>query len=243
MSTLGAADADGVPDDEHAGPPADRSRRTLGLTAVVLAVAALALWGSSRGTWVSATWSDPLRGTVVATASGAETEPVLVPWALLALAAIAGVLATSGWGRRLVGVVVALAGLVAVWRAGAGFVAPEPAALPAAARRPGTVAGVESAVGWPLLAAFGAVLMLTAGAVVTWRAGTLPRLGARYEAPRLGATAASTPAAATTGDPAPPVRVDADRQLWDALDEGRDPTDTGEAPPTTDPSGRRGGRP
>lgn len=231
-----------------------RPRRTLGVVVVALLVSALALWSSSRGTWVTATWSDPLSvcwprcGSVVATATGAETEPVLVPWALLALAAVAGVLATSGWGRRIVGVVLALAGLLALWRAASGLVPPAPEALPAAARRPGTAAGVDAAVAWPLLATAGAVLMLVAGAVVALRAATLPRLGARYEAPQVGAGTPHAPSGeAVLETAASPEPLDEDRQLWAALDEGRDPTvepsgGVEEAPSVTDRLGRRGGQ-
>ena len=39
--------------------------RLLGLAVVGLLLGALALWGASRGTWLTATWEVPLRGTVV----------------------------------------------------------------------------------------------------------------------------------------------------------------------------------
>jgi uncharacterized membrane protein (TIGR02234 family) len=226
-----------------------RGPRTLGLVVVSLVVAAAALWAASRGSWWTVTWSDPLRGTVVARASGAEAEPVLVPWALLALAAVAGVLATAGWGRRVVGAVVALAGLVALWRGLAGLAAPGPAGLPAAARRAGTVAGVEVTVWWPLLAALGALVMTGAGVVVTWRAGELPRLGARYDAPAPGRTPGGSGASSGTGeqDRRPRRPADPDQELWQALDEGRDPTvePGGASPPAAsevERGGRRGGR-
>lgn len=223
-------------------PPRPRSPRTLGLVVVSLVAAAAALWAASRGSWLTVTWADPLRGSVVARASGAEAEPVLVPWALLALAAVAGVLATTGWGRRVVGVVVALAGLVALWRGLAGLAAPAPGGLPAAARRVGTVAGVEVTVWWPLLAALGALLMTVAGVLVTWRAGALPRLGARYDAPTPGRTPGATSAAGES-DRRPRRPADPDQQLWEALDEGRDPTaEPGEAAPGTAPGAERGGR-
>lgn len=210
----------------------DPGRRTLGYVVVVLLAAALALWGGSRGTWVTVTWADPLRGDVVATASGAETEPVLVPWALLALAAVAGVLATSGWGRRAVGAVVALAGLVALWRGLAGLATPPPEALPAPARRPGTPSVIDAAVAWPLLAALGGLLLAGAGALTVWRGKGMPRLGARYDAPGTPGTARVEEGGAAS----PPRRAaDEDQQLWDALDEGRDPTAEAE-------DGARGGR-
>jgi uncharacterized membrane protein (TIGR02234 family) len=196
-----------------AGPagraPRRPGARLLGLAVVGLLLAAVALWGASRGTWLTATWEVPLRGRVVATASGADTEPVLVPWALLALAAIGGLLATSGWGRRAVGVIVGVAGLWALLQAVSGLVAPAPSLLPAPARQPGRALGVDVTLAWPLLAALGGALLLVAGALVAARGSVMPRLGARYDAP-TGRTRGRPP--------------DEDRTLWEALDAGEDPT-------------------
>ncbi|MCD2197774.1 Trp biosynthesis-associated membrane protein [Actinomycetospora endophytica] len=204
------------------GPAAPSPRRPgsrlLGLAVVGLLLGALALWGASRGTWLTATWEVPLRGTVVATADGADTEPVLVPWALLALAAIGGLLATSGWGRRVVGVIVGVAGLWALLRAVSGLAAPAPALLPASARQAGRAVGVAVTPVWPLLGALGGLLLLAVGALVAARGSVMPRLGARYDAP--GGRARARP-------------EDDERGLWEALDAGEDPT-TG--PPAADPS-------
>lgn len=201
--------------------------RLLGLAVVGLLLAAVALWGASRGTWLTATWEVPLRGRVVATASGADTEPVLVPWALLALAAIGGLLATSGWGRRAVGVIVGVAGLWALLQAVSGLAAPAPSLLPAPARQAGRALGVQVTVVWPLLAALGGVLLVVVGALAAVRGSVMPRLGARYDAP--------------TGRPRERPR-DEDRSLWEALDAGEDPTSV---PPPSEPgvSGSAGGAP
>ncbi|MEJ2870139.1 Trp biosynthesis-associated membrane protein [Actinomycetospora sp. OC33-EN08] len=188
--------------------PAPGGPRLLGLAVAGLLLAAVALWGASRGTWLSATWDVPLRGRLVVTATGADTEPVLVPWALLALAAIGGLLATSGRGRRAVGVVVGLAGLWALLRALSGLAAPPADALPAAARRAGRVVDVSASVVWPLLGGLGGLLLVGVGVLVALRGAVMPRLGARYDAP--GA--------------ARPRPADEDRSLWEALDAGEDPT-------------------
>jgi uncharacterized membrane protein (TIGR02234 family) len=201
-----------------AGPaPRRPGSRLLGLAVVGLLLGALALWGASRGTWLTATWEVPLRGTVTATADGADTEPVLVPWALLALAAIGGLLATSGWGRRAVGVIVGLAGLWAVLRAVSGLAAPAPGLLPASARQAGRALGVAVTPVWPLLAALGGLLLVAAGALVAARGSVMPRLGARYDAPT--GRGRTRPA-------------DDERGLWEALDAGEDPT---VGSPTPDP--------
>lgn len=201
--------------------------RLLAAAVAALVLAAIALWGASRGTWLTATWDVPLRGRVVSTATGAEAEPILVPWALLSLAAVAGVLATSGWGRRVVGVVVAVAGLWALLRAVSGLAAPAPDALPPVVREGGRAVAVAVDPAWPLLAALGAVLLAGGGLLVAVAAPVLPRLGARYDAPGSSRR--------------PP---DPDRELWEALDAGEDPTDRpavgGHPPATDDTSGRSG---
>lgn len=193
--------------------------RLLGLAAAVLVLAALVFWAASRVTWVSAEWATPLRGRVAAGATGEDTEPVLVPWALLSLAAVAGILATSGWGRRVVGVVVALAGIAALVRAATGFATPAPDALPAPARQAGTLLTASAGVVGPLLALLAGLLLAAVGVLVVLAAPVLPRLGARYDAPG-----------------APRRARDPDRELWEALDEGHDPTTDAPAPTTSSPA-------
>ncbi len=201
--------------------------RLLGLAVVGLLLAAVALWGASRGTWLTATWDVPLRGQVIATADGADTEPVLVPWALLSLAAIGGLLATSGWGRRAVGVIVGVAGLWALLRAVSGLAAPAPSLLPAPAQQAGRALGVHVTLAWPLLAALGGLLLVVVGALVAARGSAMPRLGARYDAP--------------TGPPRARQQDD-ERSLWDAMDAGEDPT-TGPRPTEPPVSGSDGDDP
>lgn len=199
--------------------------RLLGLAVVGLLLAAAALWGASRGTWLTATWDVPLRGRVVVTASGADAEPVLVPWALLALAAVGGLLATSGWGRRAVGAVVGIAGLWALLRSLSGLAAPGPDALPAAARQAGRAVGVEVSPAWPVLGGLGGLLLIAVGLLVTLRGAAMPRLGARYDAP---------------GAPTRRRDEDEERSLWEALDAGEDPTTRPQSPTPRAPDGTDG---
>jgi uncharacterized membrane protein (TIGR02234 family) len=199
--------------------------RLLGVAVVGLLIAALALWGASRGTWLTATWDVPVRGRVVVTATGADTEPVLVPWALLALAAIGGLLATSGWGRRAVGAVVGIAGLWALLRSLSGLAAPAPDALPVAAQQAGRAVGVQASVVWPLLGGVGGLLLIGVGLLVALRGAAMPRLGARYDAP---------------GAPARRREDDEERSLWEALDAGDDPTARPQSPTPRAPDGTEG---
>ncbi|WP_147260750.1 Trp biosynthesis-associated membrane protein [Pseudonocardia hierapolitana] len=111
-----------------------RNPRVLVAVCVALVVAAGLLWG----------------------ASAAAGEPALSGLALLALAGVAGVVATAGVLRRVVGGLLAAAGLVQA---------------------------VLAAVAGPVLALPGAVVLLAAGVVALAWEPRLPRFGARYAAP------------------------------------------------------------
>jgi uncharacterized membrane protein (TIGR02234 family) len=165
---------------------------------LVLAVAAALLWLASRFTWTWSRHPTPLRGNVVDVQTGAEANPVLVPFAVLALAAIAGVLATSGWIRRIEGGLIGLAGVGVFWAGTVGLsdvFGAHPADYPA-----------WQVLGGRVLVWCAGALMLCASALVVWRSEELPRLGARY---------ASSPDT---------KRRDPDVELWQALSDGEDPT-------------------
>lgn len=120
-------------------------RRPLWIVTALLLGASAALWGSSRLPWAG------------------DAPAALVPLALLALAGIAGVLATSGWARRAVGVVIVLAGVAASWT------------------------GVDGGFGhgfWARLVALLAALALVVAGVVLVRSGhRMPKLGGSYQTP------------------------------------------------------------
>ncbi|MCT2585304.1 Trp biosynthesis-associated membrane protein [Actinophytocola sp. S1-96] len=102
--------------------------------------AAAALWGSTRLD------GGPGSGTGLA---------------LVALAGAGGAIAVGGWGRRVVGALVAVAGLLAGWRA--------------------LAADGAGAGRW--VALLGAVLLVVAGVLVVRLATRLPTMGARYASP------------------------------------------------------------
>jgi uncharacterized membrane protein (TIGR02234 family) len=164
---------------------------------VALLLGALALWGASRLAWFAEFRDEGVRGTVLYTENGEQRATALVPLALLALAGVAGVIATGGWARRLLGVVLALAGVAGVWSGVAGV------------RFGGYAAGLpvtEMLLGRGI-AVLGGILVALGGLAAIKGAGTARRLGSRYAAP--GAKKA---------------RRDPDIELWDALSEGEDPT-------------------
>ncbi len=135
------------------------------MVAVLLPAAAAALWGAARLPWGTAVRSRP--GTGVTTSvdvPGGDFAPELVPLAVFALAAVAGVLAVSGTWRRVVGVVLVPAGAVPVWT--------------------GLFRHTDTdAFGGRALAVLGGVLLLAAAVALVWRGHRMPRLGGRYRSP------------------------------------------------------------
>lgn len=179
--------------------PAHSGVRPLWTVIGLLVLGAGALWLSSRLTWSWSRELTPLRGTVVVTQNGGDVAAALVPLALVALAAVAAVLAIGGWWRRIIGALVGIAGLAAVWTGASGLPAvftAHPAGYPAS----------QVVIGHGL-AVLAGLLLVAAAVLVIRNAGRLPRMGGNYQ----------TPAVAKR-------RKDPDSELWQALSEGRDPT-------------------
>ena len=167
---------------------------------VALLLGALALWGASRLTWYAEFRDGGVRGTVLHRETGEQRAPALVPLALLALAGVAGLVATGGWARRALGAVLALAGAVAVWAGVAGL------------RFGGYAAGLpvtEMLLGRGI-AVLAGILVAAGGLAAVKGAGRAARLGTKYAAPATRKK----------------VR-DPDVELWEALTEGEDPTEAG----------------
>jgi len=132
------------------------------------------------------------RSTVVQT--GRALAPLGAAAGVAGLAAVAGVVATRGWPRRVLGMLAALFGLAAAL----------------APRGPEAVAGrvvaAETTL-WPSVGVAGGVLLLAGGVLVAVRGHRWAAMGRRYDAP----AARRGPA----GDPG---------ELWEAIDRGDDPT-------------------
>ncbi|GGM37309.1 hypothetical protein GCM10012275_05490 [Longimycelium tulufanense] len=182
------------------------ARRALWLAVVLLLGAAAALWGSSRLTWLAMTEERPGGGVATVIRQGAEQAPQLVPLALVALAAVAALVATGGWLRRGIGVLLLVVGAWALWTALSPVDSGYPGDVPVAQRAELDRARVERP--WArVLAAGGGALLLGAGAATLWWGPRMPRMGARYQAPS---------GARRQRDP--------QRRMWDAIDAGEDPT-------------------
>lgn len=181
--------------------------RRLAVTVLSLLLAALLLWVCTRTVWLRVDFAGSLRGPVTVPVTGAQLRPELGALGLAAVAAVAALIATGGWVRRALGVLVTLGGGWALWLAASVLFGSGPdAAVPP----PGSDAvpiGVPVRTGAPLLAAGAAVLLLVAGVSTVCWARSMPGMGRRYGAP---ATARAAP--------------DPDREWWSALDSGDDPT-------------------
>ena len=76
---------------------------------LALVVAAGALWGASRMTWVQITTFDGLGHPQTAALNGATWSTALIPLALVVLAAAGAALAVRGWPLRVLALLVAVA--------------------------------------------------------------------------------------------------------------------------------------
>lgn len=147
---------------------------------------------------------------------GNDAESALVALALVAIAGGLALLATRGWGRVAVGVLLIADGVLILWRSVGYLTGPsqgraQELLLPDGGHAAGVGVAdridISAHVVWPVFAVVGGVIVAVAGVIVCLRARRWPAMGARYEAP-----------AARAEEPR------GDRQLWDALDRGDDPT-------------------
>jgi len=218
------ADDTGASDPQAAVVPARAGR---GRAAAVLVLAAALTGACALPTWLHATERTVLGVDTTIEVSGGRAAPSLVAAALVLLAAVGAVALVGRAGRWLVVGAVALAGVLVV--AGAVGVLQDPQA--AARSTVVDALGVErvvadlSVTAWPWVAvAVGVLDVVLAGwlarASGTWVAGR------RYDEPRRSAHGAGD--ASRTGR----REVVDERDQWDALSRGDDPSDP------SDPSDR-----
>ncbi|MGB3353647.1 MAG: TIGR02234 family membrane protein [Mycobacterium sp.] len=180
-----------------------------------LALAAAALWGASQLTWVKVSSFDGLGHPRSADLSGATWSTALIPLALMVAAAAVAALAVRGWLLRSLAVLVAVASVgmgylaISLWvTVDVGVRAAQLAEVPVA-----DLLGTERHYGGAVVTLVAAGLSLL-GAVLLMRSATKGRSDTqRYV--RRPPTETDQPATAMS-----------ERMIWDALDEGRDPTNT-----------------
>lgn len=203
---------------------------------VLLLAGAALLWGASRLTWLEVVAFNDQSGEVARTLTGSDWQPALVPLALGALAAVAAVALVRGLAARVVGGVVVLLGVATAVLAfsAVGDVDGErvhaivtssegPARTNAGPGTSGSAAvpvwseitRVSTGPAGPAVTGLGAAAVLVAGLVVLVRPAPAVRRGDRYVTPAARREEAAE--AAETGG-------ESGRDLWQDLDDGRDPT-------------------
>jgi len=206
----------------------------------LLVVAAGALWASSRLPWVVVRSFDGLGPPKEVTLSGASWSTALLPLALLLLAAAVAALAVRGWPLRV------LAGLLAAASLAVGYLGVSLWVIPDVAVRGADLAHVSvvSLVGSERhhlgagIAVAAAVCTLIA-AVLLMRsvsdARSARESATKYAAPATRRSIARREGANGAMLEKPEATGISERMIWDALDEGRDPT---ERPRESDTEGR-----
>ena len=198
--------------DAELGPP---GRLTIRIAQVLLVIAAAGLSAASRLTWVELRTFDGLGPPKLVTLSGAEWSAALLPLALVLLATAVAALAVRGWALRMLAVMVAVASLAT------GYLAISLLVIPDVAPRGADLAhvpvlelvGSQRHYPGPVITLASAVCTL-AGAVLLMRAAASARgTATKYVTPAARRSLAR-----------PDDGVMSERMIWDALDEGEDPT-------------------
>ncbi|MBE3009451.1 Trp biosynthesis-associated membrane protein [Microbispora sp. NEAU-D428] len=202
-------------------PARDQARTARRSLLVWLAACAvgggLALLAAGR-VWVTLGTAGSPAGAGGGSLTGNDLVAWLTPAALAALAAVLAVLATRGVARRATSVVVALLGAAVAagaWDGTRGGTIAAAAAqhMTTALTSSGHISVESRPWVWPVLAAAGGLVLAVAGAAAAVLSVRWPGMSSRYE---RGAGRAGTGETARVKD--------ADRAMWDAIDEGEDPT-------------------
>jgi uncharacterized membrane protein (TIGR02234 family) len=194
-------------------------RREYGVVLLLLAAGALLLLVGFGRTWAVATTAQEGLPRIIVALTGRDLVPVGGSLPLVALAGVAGLVATRGMWRRALGALLVIVGAAgALLAAAAGLTLSDAAGAGATVDRlvgektGVVVAGVPAVTSaWWAVAVLGGVLVAIGGLLAVLHGATWPALGRRYELttrttdPHQGASAA-------------------DDSAWDLLDQGIDPT-------------------
>ena len=186
------------------------------LAQLLLVLSAVGLWAASRMPWVSVRSADGLGPERDINLAGAAWSNALLPLALLLLAAALAGLAVRGVWLRMVALLVAVTCLVLGYLGVGLFITPDVGPRGAALAGVPIVTLVESQ---RHLA--GAVITLVAAVAALVAAALLMRAAAAAAHPSSGLVPVRA-GAGSTGSAGVGI---SERGMWDALDEGRDPTD------------------
>jgi uncharacterized membrane protein (TIGR02234 family) len=178
-----------------------------------LVLAAAALWIASRMTWVEVTSFDGLGQPRTTALSGSSWSTALVPLAVLLLATTAAALAVRGWPLRV------LAVLAAITSAGTAYLAISLWLVRDVGVRASHLADAPVADLVATQRHYGGAVTTMVAAAVTLACAALLLRSATKE--RSGAARYTRRSTVPTDEPDDAM---SERQLWDALDEGLDPT-------------------
>lgn len=176
----------------------------------LVAAGGLALFAASR-IWLVATQSRqaPLP-SVVKSSTGAALQPALTAIGIVLILSILAVSVTKRIGRRIVGAMVAVCGIVLVTISFPFFGSPPESAIAQVQATGDPAQGAVSIADWaPWLSAVCGVLALAVGVLIAVRGPQWSAMSKRFERP------SSTPEQQEFRD---------SRDAWNALDQGIDPT-------------------
>ena len=184
------------------------------LAPILLVLSATALWGASRMVWVDVQSFDGLGQPKTTALTGGSWSAALVPLAAILLVAAVAPIAVRGWRLGLLALIIAGVSAVMAYMAISLWVIRDVAvrASHLAEVQVADLMGTQRHYGGAVLTLVAAIGALV-GAVLLMRSVAKPRPEVdRYERRR---SAPSPNDGASTSE----------RAIWDALDEGRDPTD------------------
>jgi uncharacterized membrane protein (TIGR02234 family) len=201
--------------------PDRAGRRTIRIAQALLVLAAAGLWAASRLTWVDLRTFDGLGPPKLITLPGAAWSSALVPLALLLLATAVAALAVRGWPLRMLALLVAVASLATGYLAISLWVIPDVAVRGAdIAHVPVlTLMGSQRHYPGPAITLATAICTLVAAVLLMRAAASARGTVTKYLTPAARRALAQ-----------PDEKTMSERMLWDALDEGRDPTDQPQEP-------------
>jgi uncharacterized membrane protein (TIGR02234 family) len=200
--------------------PARRGNAALRVAQLLLVLAAGGLWGASRLSWVLIRSFDGLGQPKEVAVTGASWSTALMPLAWVCLAAAVAAVAVRGWPLRALAVLMAAVSLAAGYLGVSMWVVRDIAlrALDIAEIPLTSLLGTDRRLTGAVLSLLAALCVLAA-AVLLMRAAAHGSGGdAKYAAPAARREAVRGRAGGAEGQEM------SERSMWDALDEGSDPT-------------------
>ncbi|MGV0625873.1 TIGR02234 family membrane protein [Mycolicibacter minnesotensis] len=214
--------------------PGRGDARALRVAQLLLVAAAAGLWGASRLPWVLIRSFDGLGQPAEIAVNGASWSTALMPLAMLCLASAVAAMAVHGWRLRVLAVLLAVVSLAGGYLAISMWVVRDVAvrALDIADIPVTSLLGADRRLAGAAVSLVAALCVLAAAVLLMRTAAHTSGGATKYAAPAARRSAArDLQASQGAGADGPQL---SEQMMWDALDEGRDPTD-GPPDPGSDP--------